>query len=47
VENDNIKLGSKVTLKGSEDSERIWEVIQLGDIKELKDIPRGWKVGGL
>jgi hypothetical protein len=47
VENKKITIGKIITLEGSEDSDTPWEVIQLGDIKELKDIPKGWKVGGL
>lgn len=36
------KVGSFITLKDSEEPDRFWRVMGIGEPKELKDIYRGW-----
>jgi hypothetical protein len=41
------KLGSKITLKNSEDPERLWSVMTIGESAESSNLHTDWKVGGI
>ena len=47
IDNARIKVGSKVTLKNSEDPKRRWEVVWVSEAMDSAVIHVDWKVGGL
>jgi hypothetical protein len=42
-----VKAGDRVTLRDSEEPERLWDVLSVGAPKLTSDINHGWHVGGL
>jgi hypothetical protein len=47
VDNAHVRIGSKVTLTGSEDRKRRWEVIWVSESIDAATIHLGWEAGGI
>ena len=37
-----IKVGNQITLKDSDEPERLWEFLSIGEPRDKTDIHRGW-----
>ena len=44
---DGVRVGNNITLKNSEDRDRLWRVEAISAPKDVSEINRGWRVGGL
>jgi hypothetical protein len=40
-------VGKRITLKNSEDADRLWSVISISEPRDASDVRTDWKVGGL
>lgn len=47
IDNAHVRIGSRVTLKNSEDPRRRWEVVWKSEAVDSAVIHIDWKVGGL
>ncbi len=47
IDNAHVKVGSKVTLKNSEDPKRRWEVVWKSEAMDSAVVHIDWKAGGL
>jgi len=41
------KRGNRITLKNSEDPERLWTILHMSDPMDSTNIHTDWRVGGL
>lgn len=42
-----VKIGNRITLKNSEDPDRMWTVLSVGEPTEMNEIHTEWNVGGV